>query len=426
MSEANADRAARYERRPGRPRTPGLSARRNRRGPGSWWRRPATTGSVVLVLAALGVLVGAPSALADSEADPLIAAVVDHVTPGVPGVTVDSVLTNLGPQFVVDNPTRTEFVVLSSAGDPFLRIGPLGVLANIRSPQWYTSKTPAAGVSIPPQAVDHAVPLWGRVSDTPQWGWYDPRLQAPQLTPAQVATATPLQHLGDWSVPVQYGGTLGAIAGHFEYRPPLGQFDSSVSQTQPLPSVTLAVLRGNPTPALSVTNTGDTDVSVLGDAGEPFLIIGPSGTRANNLSPTWFALQNADDQQSLRDSGVRPDAHAAPQWVAAGGGAQYSFVLNRANPTVGLATLYAASGPTVVSNWTVTLRSGGRRIDVTGTTTLRPAGDRGRGRWQSPLLWVGIGIALVLLAAALVLRRRSRRRAPARRAARDPVGADRR
>jgi hypothetical protein len=383
---------------------------------------------VSLLVAAAGMLVGAPVALADSATDPLIAAVVDHVTPGVPGVTVDAVLTDLGPQFVVDNPTRTELVVLSSAGDPFLRIGPLGVLANIRSPQWYTSKTPAAGISIPPQAVDHAVPLWGRVSDTPQWGWYDSRLQAPQLTPAQVATATPLQHLGDWTVPVQYGGTLGAFAGHFEYRPPLGQFDSAVSQTQPLPAVTLTVLPGNPTPALSVINSGGTDVSVLGDAGEPFLTIGPGGTRANNLSPTWFALQNADDQQSLRDSGVRPDAHAAPQWVAAGGGGQYSFVLNRAKPTADLATLYAASGPTVVSNWTVTLRSGGTRVDVAGTTTLRPAGDRGPVWWQSPLLWVGIGIALVLLAAVLVLlrRRRSRRRAPARRAPRDPVGADRR
>lgn len=337
----------------------------------------------VLLVAALAVLGGlAPAAQAHEASDPEIAAILDQVSPEMPGVDLTVETTRLGSQFVLENSTDTEVTILSSVGDPLFRIGPEGVLGNFRSPEWYTSKVPAEAVTIPERAQERGTPVWARVSEDPAWGWFDHRLHAVVLSDEQKDDAAPLTNFGSWTVPLEYGDTLGSVDGHYEYRPALGEFTPSLSQDSPAAGVTLAALAGNPTVGISVANTGDREVVVLGDEDEPFLRLTPNGTEANALSRTWIASQ---DPSLVAGSGA--DASAPPQWAPVNVSPQYPFLLERADPTLPLAELYALDRPTVVSEWTVSLIVDGRRIDVPGETTMTPATWTGTPTW----VWIVAG-----------------------------------
>jgi hypothetical protein len=287
-------------------------------------------------------------------------------------------------------------------GDPLFRIGPDGVLGNFRSPEWYTSKVPGGAVTIPQRAAEKGAPVWVRVSQEPAWGWFDHRLHAATLAPEQKADTDALEAFGTWSVPVKYGEALGSVDGHFEFRPALGTFVPTLSETEPAAGVTLTALQGNPTPGVAVHNAGPNEVVVLGDAGEPYLRIMPTGTEANELSPTWIASQ---DPSAV--AGSAADPAAPPRWVPVGTNGQYSFTLDRAGPDQDLAGLYTTSSTTVVREWTVSLLVNGERIDVAGETTLTPAGvtDGGWGFWTI----AGLVLLVLIVAAAVVwlLRRRS-------------------
>ena len=356
-------------------------------------RAPALRGSWRAVLVAvMTVLVGltlAPAASAHEGSDPEIAAVLDRATPDMPGVRVTVQTTRLGSQFVVENPTPTEVTILSSVGDPLFRIGPEGVLGNFRSPEWYTSKVPGGAVAIPEKAAEKGTPVWARVSEEPAWGWFDHRLHAATLDPQQKSDHEPLKAFGTWTVPVLYGEALGSVEGHFEYRPPLGSFVPTLSQTQPAAGVTLTALQGNPTPGVAIDNAGPSEVVVLGDAGEPYLRLTANGAEANQLSPTWIASQ---DPAAVAGTGLDPTA--APQWVPVGSTGQYSFTLDRAGPAQDLAALYEVTSPTVIREWTVSLLVNGERIDVDGETTLTPPGYTGSG-WG---MWTITGLVLAVLA----------------------------
>src|SRR6185436_2355742 len=109
-------------------------------------------------------------------------------------------------------------------------------------------------------------------------------------------------------------------------------FEPTLTNTQPAPGVTLTALPGNPTPAISVSNTGPDEVVVLGDQDEPFARITNKGAEANTLSPTWVASQ---DRAAVATSGADPKA--PPRWEAVGNTGQYSFTLDRAGPQQDLA-----------------------------------------------------------------------------------------
>lgn len=389
---------------------PVLTGRAPRRVPTRCGRRAL----LVVVMTVLTGLVLTPWASAHEGSDPEIAAVLDRVTPEMPGVSLTVESTRLGLQFVLENPTPTEVTVLSSVGDPLFRIGPDGVLGNFRSPEWYTSKVPGGAVSIPEKAVEKGSPVWARVSEEPAWGWFDHRLHAATLSPEQKANTAPLEPFGTWTVPVTYGAALGSAEGHFEFRPTLGQFVPTLSEPNLAPGITLTALQGNPTPGIAIDNAGQGEVVVLGDADEPYLRITPYGTEANRLSPTWVSAQ---DPSAAAEAATDPAA--APQWVPVGSTPQYSFTVARAGPDQDLATLYAADGPTVVREWTVALVVDGRRIDVGGRTTLTPAGYSGGGGWG---FWMTVGIVLVAAAVAGWFLRRRRGAAPPPAPRREKIG----
>ncbi|WP_145984190.1 MULTISPECIES: hypothetical protein [unclassified Pseudonocardia] len=336
----------------------------------------------------MGIVV-APSASAHGAADPSIAAVLDRVALDMPGVSLTVQTTSLGSQFVLENPTPTEATVMSAAGDPLFRIGPEGVLANFRSPDWYTSKLVGGDVTVPPRAVDRGTPVWVRVSQDPAWGWFDHRLHDAVLTDDQKDSMDTLEPFGAWSVPVGYGDRQGTVDGHFEYRPPLGSFVPSLENLEPAPGVRLAALPGNPVPGVSVENRRDQEVIVLGEVGEPFLRLTGEGVEHNELSPTWLAQQSGQ----IASGG---DPAAAPQWVGMGSTPQASFTVRGAEPDLAPAELYAMTGPADVKDWSVAMVIDGQRVDVAGVTTFTPVERGGDATWW----WIGGSAVLLLLVGA--------------------------
>jgi len=335
-------------------------------------RVPAPRTLRALFVAAVTVLVAlvlAPAAQAHEGTDGEIAALLDRVTPEMVGVALTVETTALGPQFVLENTTATELTVLSSVGDPLFRVGPEGVFGNIRSPEWYTSKTPNGAITIPERAAEKGTPVWLKVSRDPNWGWFDHRLHAVSLSPAQKAVTAPLEAFGTWTVPIQYGDALGSADGHFEYRPPLGTFTPTLSDTSPAPGVTLTALPGNPRPAVAIDNSGSSEVIVLGDTGEPYLRITAAGAEANGASPTWIKSQNPAAQGEQAGDPTVP-----ARWVSVGTNPNYAFTLERAGPEPDLVALYRITEPAVVRSWSVTLLVDGTPIVVDGETTITPVG----------------------------------------------------
>lgn len=349
-------------------------------------RRAGRWVAVTLLVALMGVAV-APSASAHGASDPSVAAVLDRVALDMPGVSLTVETTSLGSQFILENPTPTETTVMSTAGDPLFRVGPEGVLANFRSPDWYTSKLVGGDVTVPPRAVDRGSPVWVRVSEDPSWGWFDHRLHDAVLSEDQKASMDTLEPFGAWSVPISHGDRQGTVDGHFEYRPPLGSFVPSLSSNEPVPGLRLTALPGNPVPGLSVDNRTGQEVVVLGEQDEPFLRITGRGAEHNELSPTWLAQQSGQASPG-------GDAAAPPSWVEMGSSPQVSFTVRQAEPDLPPAELYAMTDSADVKEWTVPLLIDGQRLDVDGVTTFNPA-DRGSG--DSTWWWIGGSVALLVL-----------------------------
>lgn len=81
-----------------------------------------------------------------------------EVDPSLPsGVSVQVVI-SAADQLVAANPTDEVLEIPGADGEPFLRIGPDGVLANFRSPTWHRTLNPDQGGALPPEA-DADAPL---------------------------------------------------------------------------------------------------------------------------------------------------------------------------------------------------------------------------------------------------------------------------
>lgn len=370
-------------------------------------RRPAAVVLAVLAAATMASTAAAQERGAAPAGDPALAMVIDRITPDLPGVTLTAEQTSVGPRVVLRNPTPTEVTVLSTVGDPMLRVGPDGAFGNLRSPEWFTSKS--VGAAVPDTAQEHGRPVWLRVATEPALGWFDQRLRAG----SPVAAAQPLDVLARWSVPISYGGVAGAVEGHVEFRPVTGTFAPELRGGEPAPGITVTAVAGDPVPMITVASAGPADVVVLGAAGEPYLRITPQGSAANAGSPTWIAAQ---------DPAAVPNAPSKePRWTPTGTAPRVTFPLKSAGPGPDLTPYYAMTEPTVIGTWTVPLLVGGQRVDATGTTTLTPAGyvEPWWHRWVLPAAAAAGLVVLAGIGLVLLVRRRRRRRAT------PPVAAER-
>jgi hypothetical protein len=112
------------------------------------------------------------------------------------------------PAIYVRNDSDRTLHVTGTADEPFLRIGPRGVWANLRSPSYYNGGS--LTIRKPPAFADaSAPPRWSKVSDNPVWGWMEYRaVVAPQqqerdaLGPSRrtIHTWTTQMRLGDQPV----------------------------------------------------------------------------------------------------------------------------------------------------------------------------------------------------------------------------------
>lgn len=138
----------------------------------AWCGRTLTT----LALAAAVVVLAAPPAGAHGVGglQPSDYRTVLHgFSPPVPGLSAHMV--NSGTKIELRNTSRVTVTVLGYAGEPYLRIGPGGVLENARSPAVFLNRS-SIPTQTPPARFDaHAPPEWKRISTSPVARWHDHR-----------------------------------------------------------------------------------------------------------------------------------------------------------------------------------------------------------------------------------------------------------
>jgi hypothetical protein len=324
---------------------------------------------------------------------PGVRAVVDAVEPALPaGVTVQTVI-SVSDQMIVENRTPTDLVVLGEGGEPFLRIGPQGVFANVKSPTWYRSNDPT-GTAAPPKDADPAAPpSFARASAEPSWGWFDHRMHKVTLSKAPTLKAARLE---SWEVPMRYGDTAVVVKGHREYKPLTGAFDAKVLKA-PAGLRALALPGVVPALAVSVAGAGPV-VTILGEHDEPMARLSAAGgLEVNEASPTWVFTAEARGG-APRTGAVGPSE--PPRWVKQGGGAQVTWLDRRAQ----LVTPDGEGRPGQQKRWRVPVLVGERPGAIEGVTAwapfpTAPASPSSRPWWRSP--WATGGAAALVAAAAV-------------------------
>lgn len=162
-------------------------------------------------------------------------------------------------------------VVFDEGEEPFLKIGPRGVFANVASPTTYRSIDPESD-DVPPGIRGESG--WVKLSDESEWSWFDPRLSS---EPDRSGWRIPMR---TGSEPVLATGSYEALQGH-------GHFVID-AEAPAVDGLDLRLVQG-PIPAVFVRNDTGRVLRVRGSAGEPFLEIGPRGVMANLMSPSYYA-----------------------------------------------------------------------------------------------------------------------------------------
>ncbi len=327
--------------------------------------------------------------------------VLDEVDPPLPGVTIQ-VRISVADQLVVANPTGTELAVLGEQGEPFLRIGPDGALANVRSPTWFRSNDPTGAFPVSPRADADAAPEWLRVAREPAWGWFDHRLHRVQL--GVLPPSDEPVELERWEVPMRYGDRNVVVRGRREYRPARGAFRTVV--TDQVEGAEATVLAGT-LPGIFLRVTGDETLTLLEEGDVPFARIGPEGAEVNETSATWSLTASARSGAApAGDVGTR----AAPRWKRIAPDPFLGWLEPR--------TRYQAEEPPravleagreqVVHRWSIPVRIGDERHMLAGTTSWVPAHPQAASGPVVAILVAAVAL-LTLVGVGVVLRRRRRR-----------------
>jgi hypothetical protein len=142
------------------------------------------------------------------------------VTPATPGLTIKVVENGSRLEVINHGP---EVVVFGYDGEPYLRIGPLGVFINSLSPAAYLNCS-RAGCPVPAIADAQAAPRWQRISTGQTIMWHDHRIHwMGRQLPPEVARAPGVSHLqARWSVTMARGPTVITVTGDYTWVPDSG------------------------------------------------------------------------------------------------------------------------------------------------------------------------------------------------------------
>ena len=114
--------------------------------------------------------------------------------------------------------------MLGRDGEPFVRLSPAGVDANLHSATFAEVARVRGGASLALEPQAGAPPHWERITNTPSWGWVDLRTAyAEGDVPESVATGGKRVELLRWFVPVRIGAAEEApvvrVEGVTEWKP---------------------------------------------------------------------------------------------------------------------------------------------------------------------------------------------------------------
>jgi hypothetical protein len=144
---------------------------------------------------------------------------------------------------------------------------------------------------------------------------------------------------------------------------------------------------------LSVTNTSDVEVTVLGYDGEPYLRVGPEGVFENARSEAAYLN---DDRFQRVEVPATVDNDAEPDWVRVGDGPTWLWHDHRAHWMSPLPSppILADPGSEHVVNerWVIPVLIGDEPAEVTGDLRWVPG--------SSPWPWLAVGLLLTLPALA--------------------------
>lgn len=360
-----------------------------------------TAGRTLAAVVVAGTLVlGVAPASGAHEVDPSVVTLIDEIVPDVAGLDI-TVGTSVTTQLLVTNATDEVLEVLADTGEPFVRIGPAGVEANLASPSWYLTNQPFGAQRPPDGASPDTSPRWALVSTEPSWGWFDHRLH-----PREIVSVLGEDRAPTFEVPMRLGATELVVRGHLEQRTSMPRF---VAALRAVPAATsglsVELLQGR-APGLFVRYDGPGTVVVQGAAGEPFLRLDPDGAAVNRRSPTWIFTAQA---QGVDLGGAEADPAAPPDWAPIAPTASFAWIDPRALiPTV--------EDAPVTLDWVVPLEVDGRPAEIRGTSTaalvaLEPAsaGTPAPGRGSDDRPWLLPAVAGAALLTALVASRLARR-----------------
>jgi len=179
------------------------------------------TASAVIALACLIGMVGmAPPASAHSVSG--VGAtnwktVLTKVAPVVPGVTIKVVEDGSRLELINHGP---EILVYGYEGEPYLRVGPLGVFINTLSPAAYLNCS-RKGCPVPSFANATAKPKWEKISSGQMILWHDHRTHwMGSALPPDVVSAPGARHVqAHWTVSMAQGSTVISASGYYVWQP---------------------------------------------------------------------------------------------------------------------------------------------------------------------------------------------------------------
>ncbi|MGH2808207.1 MAG: hypothetical protein ACRDKT_13140 [Actinomycetota bacterium] len=314
--------------------------------------------------------------------------VLDRVTGSIDGLEIRVVHMGM-PALAVRNRSGRNLTVLGERGEPFLRIGPRGVFANIASPTTYRSIDPENDLVPPGIRNDRG---WAKFSESPEWSWFDPRLAS-----KPDATA--------WAVDMRFGAEPVRVEGGFESLHGHGHFITDADPPE-IAGLDLRMIQG-PIPAVFVRNdTGET-LHVAGREGEPFLRIGPDGVVANVMSPSY----HAGGSQRIAPVPRWADPSADPRWKRVSPQPVWGWLDQRAALPAELQQR-SLLGPErrIVATWTIPMELGNRPLPLEGTVEWIPPSTLDASDASRTIEPVQVALAALVLAAAIAFVVTGRRR----------------
>jgi hypothetical protein len=169
--------------------------------------------TALAVIAALLVLIPAPSALAHAGGNPNYRSVIDRVTPNVPGVSFEVLAYDA--YFELRDQHGHEVVIYGYEGEPYARVLKDGtVQVNERSPAYYLNDTRYPTAEVPAIANPKAPPRWKTVGSDGTFLWHDHRMHyGSTAIPPQVTDQHRKTKVYDYEIPLRIDGRKGAIDG---------------------------------------------------------------------------------------------------------------------------------------------------------------------------------------------------------------------